>query len=196
MSFIKRYKKDSWQKTALMLKQGAVGVIPTDTIYGIVGLALNKDVVEKIYKLKKRLQEKPMVILISSQDDLKMFGVKINFKQKKILEKFWPGKVSIILNCLLKKFSYLHKNTNSLAFRLPAKKEILKILSITGPLVASSANQEGCLPATTIAQAKKYFGNKVFYFNKGKINSKPSTLIKLTKNKFEISRFGATKIVN
>jgi len=191
--FQKAILKDSWQKTALLLKQEAIGVIPTDTIYGIVGLALNKDIVEKIYKLKKRSFKKPMVILISSQDELKMFGVKIGFKQKKFLNKFWPGKISVILDCPFKNFSYLHRNTNTLAFRIPAKKEILKILLITGPLIATSANLEGYPPATTITQAKKYFGNKVFYFNKGKINSKPSTLVRFTKDKFEILRFDAKK---
>jgi len=188
---IKKYKRDSWEKAALLLKEGIIGVIPTDTIYGIVGSALNKNTVEKIYKLKKRSPEKPMVILISSQGELKRFGVKVTPWQKKILKKLWPGKVSVILNCPSQKFSYLHRNTNTLAFRLPAKKELLRILLITGPLSAPSANWEGYPPAATITQVKKYFGNKVFYLNGGKINGKPSTLVKLTKNKLEILRPGA-----
>ncbi|MFH1233313.1 MAG: L-threonylcarbamoyladenylate synthase [Patescibacteria group bacterium] len=187
-------KKDSWEKAAFLLKQGMIGVIPTGTIYGIVGKALDKEVVEKIYKLKKRSLKKPMMILISSQNELKKFGVKISQEQKKILEKIWSEKVSIILDCPLKKFSYLHRNKNSLAFRIPKKKKLLKTLLRTGPLVASSANQESKPYATTIAQAKKYFNNKIFYLNEGKINSKPSTLVKLTKNKLEILRLGAEKI--
>jgi len=99
------------------------------------------------------------------------------------------------LNCPSQKFSYLHRNTNTLAFRLPAKKELLRILLITGPLSAPSANWEGYPPATTITQVKKYFGNKVFYLNGGKINGKPSTLVKLTKNKLEILRPGAKEAI-
>lgn len=188
-------KKDSWQKATFLLKNRMIGVIPTGTIYGIVGLALDKNVVKKIYKLKKRSLKKPMMILISSQDWLKKFGVKISQEQKKILEKLWSEKVSIVLDCKSKKFSYLHRNKNSLAFRIPAKKELLKMLSRTGPLVSPSANLEGCPYATTIAQAKRYFGNEVFYLNEGGINSEPSTLVKLTKNKLKILRLGAKKII-
>ena len=60
-------------------------VIPTDTIYGIVGSALNPQVVERIYKLRKRAQDKPMIIIMSSIDDLKKFNVKLTEKQKEFL---------------------------------------------------------------------------------------------------------------
>ena len=49
-----------------ILKNGGVVVMPTDTIYGIVGSALNLEVVEKIYKLRKRILDKPMIILVGS----------------------------------------------------------------------------------------------------------------------------------
>ncbi len=187
-------KGDSREKAALLLREGLIGIIPTDTIYGILGSALNKSAVEKIYKLRKRIFRKPMIVLISSQSELKKFGIKVNPWQRKILQKIWPGKVSVILNCPSKKFFYLHRGTKTLAFRIPSKKELLKILLITGPVVAPSANWEGFPFSKTIPQAKKYFGNKVFYLNKGKIISQPSTLINLTKNKFEIIRPGAVKI--
>jgi len=87
-----------WMKAALLLKEGAIGVIPTDTIYGICTSAFNKKSVEKVYKLRKRNPNKPCIILISSFDDLKKFNVKLNSWQRKILEKLWPGKISVILS--------------------------------------------------------------------------------------------------
>ncbi|MBI4993386.1 methylated-DNA--[protein]-cysteine S-methyltransferase [Candidatus Wolfebacteria bacterium] len=178
-------KNLDWQKTARLLKDGVMGVIPTDTIYGICASALNKKSVEKVYKLRKRNPKKPMIILISSFDDLKLFGVGIDKKRKAILKKFWLQgkrlrKISVILKCPLKKFAYLHRETKTLAFRLSKNKELIKILKISGPLVAPSANWEGYKPAQNISQAKKYFGGKVFYFDKGKIISKPSMLVDLT----------------
>lgn len=181
---------DSWEKAGLLLKEGAIGVIPTDTIYGVVASALNKKAVEKIYRLKKRNQKKPLIILISSINDLKFFGVTLNSWQKKVLKKFWPGKVSFILKCPSKKFYYLHRGSKTLAFRLPKKKELLKILAIAGPLVAPSANWEGFPPATNISQAKKYFGKNVFYLDDGEIKGKPSALIDIRKNKLEVLRDG------
>ena len=82
------------------------------------------------------------------------------------------------------KFYYLHRGTNSLAFRLPANKGLQELISQTGPLVAPSANMEGLPPATTIDEAENYFGDKVnFYIGDGKIAGKPSKLIKIESDK-------------
>ena len=176
----KKPEKLSWKKAALFLKDGVVGVIPTDTIYGICAPALDKKAVEKVYKLRKRDPKKPMIILIGSLDDLRKFNIDLNAWQKKILKQVWPGKVSAVLPCLDKKFAYLHCGTKTLAFRLPKKRELLKILSISGPLVAPSANREGQTPSKNIAQAQKYFGKNVFYYGKGDLTGAPSALIDLT----------------
>jgi len=182
--------QNSYLKVGLLLKEGAVGVIPTDTLYGICGNALNKETVERIYKLRRRNPKKPMIILISSLKDLKKFQIKLNNFQERILNKLWPGKISVVLSCHNKKFFYLHRGVKTLAFRMPKNKELLEILKISGPLVSPSANFEGENPALTIREAKKYFKNKVFYYNKGKLVSKPSTLIDLTSKKIKILRKG------
>lgn len=177
-----------------ILKRGGIGIIPTDTIYGLVGLALNKKVVARIYKVRRRSPNKPFIILISSFADLKTFGVKINSKTNKILKKYWPGQVSIILDCD-KKLTYLHRGTNSLAFRLPDNDWLKLILQKTGPLVAPSANWEGHNPALTIKQAKRYFSNAVdFYIDHRKLESKPSTLIKIENDKLIVLRNGIVEI--
>ncbi len=182
--------KNSYQKVGLLLKEGALGVIPTDTIYGICGSALKKEVVEKIYRLRKRNFKKPMIILISSINDLQYFRIRLNPFQKRILKQLWPGSVSVILKCPLEKFSYLHRGIKTLALRMPHDQELLKILRISGPLVAPSANFEGEKPAATIKEAKRYFQDKVFYYDKGTLISQPSTLIDLTSNQVKILREG------
>lgn len=177
------------------LKEGKLAIIPTDTIYGLATSAFLPDTVEKIYQIKKRNPRKPIIILISDIIDLALFNITINKNTKKILEKVWPGKVSVILPCPSKKFYYLHRGTNSLAFRLPAKNDLVNLLKITGPLVSTSANPEGKPYAKTIAQAKKYFGNSVdFYVNEGSLKSSPSTLIEIKNGKINILRQGEKKI--
>lgn len=175
-------KKLSWKKAALFLKDGMVGVIPTDTIYGICASALDKKAVEKVYKLRKRNPKKPMIVLISSFDDLRRLSVRLDSRQKVFLKKSWPGKVSVVLKCRdkNKKLAYLHRGTKTLAFRLPKKRELLKILKISGPLIAPSANLEGQEPAKNINQAKKYFGGNIFYFGGKTLSGKSSTLVDLT----------------
>lgn len=191
-------QKLNWERAAFLLKEGAVGVVPTDTVYGICGSALNKKTVEKIYKLRKRRSEKPMIVLISSLNDLKKFKVKLKKWQKEISEKIWPGKISVVLPCLPEEFSYLHRGTKTIAFRLPSKKELLKILSISGPLVAPSANWEGYKPAKNIPEARKYFGNRVFYYGVEKLEGRQSSLIDITRKPIKILRLAAdySKIKN
>lgn len=166
------------------IKKGRIGVIPTDTIYGIVCSALKKKSVEKLYKIRKRDSKKPMIVLISSLKDLNLFDVKIT---KSITNKYWPGKVSIIVP--VKKFEYLHRGKNSLAFRLPDNKALIKLIKISGPIVAPSANTEGNKPAETIEEAREYFKDKIdFYVDCGKLKSKPSKIISLLNNNIEIIR--------
>ena len=119
-----------------------------------------------------------------------MFGIDIGGKLKvENIKKFWPGPVSVILPCPLKKFEYLHRGQNTLAFRLPKKKALIKILKKTGPLVAPSANPENLLPAQNIKEAKKYFGGNVDFYLKGTgSKNKPSTIIKIIGNNTEIIR--------
>lgn len=174
-----------------ILKDGGIGVLPTDTMYGIVGSALNKKTVAKIYRLRKRNLKKPLIILIADFLDLQKLGIKPNALEQKVLKQIWPAPISVILPCSKKSLEYLHRGTKTLAIRMPKNKQLLKLLSETGPLVAPSANHEGQPPAKTIKEAKKYFGNKVdFYVDAGKKNITPSTIIKFNKDRIEIIRPG------
>jgi L-threonylcarbamoyladenylate synthase len=164
-----------------MLKNNAVGVIPTDTIYGIVGRAMDPKTVARIYRLRKRNPQKPFIILIPAAAALKKFGVRLDKYRQAFLSEAWPGPVSIILPAASKKFRYLHRGKGSLAFRVPADPALRALLAKTGPLVAPSANWEGKPPARTIKEAQRYFGAGAdFYMDAGRIPGKSSTLIDLT----------------
>jgi L-threonylcarbamoyladenylate synthase len=151
-----------------ILKSGGIGVMPTDTLYGLVGSAFSLSAIKRIYKIKNRDKKKKLIVLISSLDDLKKFKIDLSKEQVKFLEKVWPGKVSVILG-----------NT---AFRLPKNKYVLDILAKTGPLVAPSANIEGMKPAENILEAKEYFRTGVdFYLSKGILKGDSSVLVKIDK---------------
>ncbi|RJQ28552.1 threonylcarbamoyl-AMP synthase [Candidatus Parcubacteria bacterium] len=185
------------------LKRGGVAVIPTDTIYGIVGSALQPATVRRIYKLRKRNPKKPMIVLISSVADLKLFGAKVDSITRRILRKIWPGKVSVILSLVRSQKSkvmslrYLHRGTNTLAFRMPKPHLLQNLLKKVGPLVTPSANWEGKLPAKTVREAKRYFKNKVdFYIDGGKLKSLPSTLVIIHDKRVKVLRKGAGYLGN
>ena len=110
------------EKPENVLTAGGIGIMPTDTLYGLVGSAFSKKAVARIFKIKKRNPKKPLIVLIGSTADLRRFCIRIDKKTGNILSRFWPGNVSVILSCPHRRFAYLHRGTKTLAFRLPGKK--------------------------------------------------------------------------
>ena len=205
------YTKRADRRVVAAIKTGGIGVLPTDTIYGLVGSALNKKTVERIYKLRRRNPKKPMIISIGSLGDLGRFGVKPDKKMAHFLKSIWlrskvlvlfsnsrelenrPASVILPLSpnhySLTTKLNYLHRGTKSLAFRLPKPYWLRRLLAKVGPLVAPSANPEGKPPAKTIKEARKYFGDKAdFYVDGGRIIGRPSKLVQITEGKIKILR--------
>jgi len=163
-----------------LLRSGAVGVLPTDTIYALAGSALIPDTVDRIYELKRRDANKPCIVLISDVHELEQFGVVLSEELLETLTRYWPGPYSIILPIIDDQFEYLHRGTDSIAFRIPDNAELLSFLNETGPLIVPSANIEGQKPATTIAEAKKYFGDDIdFAIDGGTLDGEPSTVLRL-----------------
>ena len=178
-----------------ILKSGGIVIAPTDTLYGILANALDKNAVKKVYKLKGRDTSKPFIILIPSVDYLSLFGIKPTLKEKRLLESRGITVVIDLSEEVLDKFEYLHRGQKSLAFRIPDNEELIQFLkNLKLPVIAPSANPEGEKPASDIQEAVRYFGNKVdLYIDKGKLEGKPSTIVKI-KDRLKILRKGSKDI--
>ena len=174
-------------------KPGTIGVIPTDTVYGVVARAADPEAVARLYALKHR-EGKPGTLVAANMEQLEELGLKHRYL--KAVEQFWPGALSVIIPCADPALTYLHQGKMSLAVRIPAKKEFQELLALTGPLLTSSANHPAEPPATTITEAKNYFGDEVdLYFDGGDLSDhKPSTIIRIVDDAIEIIREGAVKI--
>jgi len=162
---------------------------------------LSKNTVNRIYELKGRDSASPLIVLISSYNDLKKFNINpISYdgrKWDKVLEKLWPGKVSVVLPCMDNSFEYLHRGTNSIAFRMisPKNKNLFNLINKAGPIVAPSANPQGIKPAENITKAKEYFGKNVDFYVVGAVKKIiPSTLIGYKDGSWVTLRKGAIKI--
>jgi L-threonylcarbamoyladenylate synthase len=176
-----------------LLSPAAVGVIPTDTVYGIVARAADPRAVERLYHIKRR-EAKPGTIIAASREQLEALGLKHRYL--KAVEQFWPGAVSVVIPAADPALAYLHQGKMSLAVRIPDDTNLQKLLEQTGPLLTSSANQPDQPPATTIDRAKNYFGDQVdFYEDGGDLSHhQPSTIIRIVDDAIEVLRPGAVPI--
>jgi len=159
------------------LRNGGVGVIRTDTLYGLVASVLSKKAVERVYKLRHRDSRKACIVLIADESHLPAAPP---FYAEQVIRHSWPGPVSIILPINDAVPEWIHRGTGGLAMRVPADAELRELLLKTGPLIAPSANHEGQPPAETISEAQAYFGDEVdFYVNSGPVmHHSPSKLLR------------------
>ncbi|HSX30343.1 MAG TPA: L-threonylcarbamoyladenylate synthase [Candidatus Saccharimonadales bacterium] len=178
-------------KLVLALKTGAVGALPTDTIYGLVCSASNQQAASRLYGLSGRSM--PGTIIAANTQQLVELGLRARYL--KAVEQYWPGPLSVVIPCGYE-LSYLHLGKNSLAVRVPADSAIVKLLAQTGPLLTTSAARSGESPARSVAEARTYFAEAVdFYVDGGSMTGRlPSTVIRVVDDAIEILRKGAVKI--
>jgi L-threonylcarbamoyladenylate synthase len=174
-----------------LLKNGGVGLLPSDTIYGLSCRALDAKAVERVHKLKGRDGKKSFVLLVSNISQLEELGITEN--DAAIIKDLWPGPVSVIFEAPQAP-KWLSRD-HTLAVRLPANEGLCSLISQVGPLVSTSANLHGRTPAETVEQARALFGEHLdFYIDAGIRRGNPSTIVKITNGKMEIIRQGAYKL--
>lgn len=175
------------------LKGDGVGVLPSDTIYGLSCLALNQEAVERIYQLKGRDYHKPLIILLANIEQAGQLGIEPNVLEP--VRKLWPAPLTVIVSTGQMTPEFLHRGMHALAVRIPNNAELRELISEIGPIVSTSANVQGQKPANSVAKAREYFGDRLdFYIDAGVLNNMPSTLVRLKNDKLRIIRQGAYKV--
>jgi L-threonylcarbamoyladenylate synthase len=171
-----------------LLLDGKVGVIPTDTIYGLVTVAANKDSVDRLYSLKKRYQ-KLGTFMAANPEQLLTLG--LVEEAVRAAAHLWPNPISVVVPTH-EGWEHLDLGKQSLAVRIPKDDALLALLETTGPLATSSANLFGQPPANTIEEAMAYFGDQVdFYVDGGERQGAPSTIVRYQDGRFETLRQGS-----
>lgn len=177
-----------------LLKSGAVGFMPSDTIYGLSARAGDQAAVERLHRVKERSRHKPFVILFSKYEQLADIGVDQAVTDR--ARVFWPGRVSFVVPAPAAPY-YLHLGRQSLALRQPDDIELTRLIDAVGPIISTSANHSGARPLHGAAQAQVTFGDELdFYIDRGDIHGLASTIVTVEQGKLKILRQGAVKIMN
>ncbi|MFN3598623.1 MAG: L-threonylcarbamoyladenylate synthase [Aquificaceae bacterium] len=168
----------SIKKAAKVLKDGGIVCFPTDTIYGLLALASNKEAVERLYSIR-RPSGRPFLLLLPSPLWVESLELMAKEEHMLLMKLFNATFVFYKKNSIP---LHLTRGRKSLAVRVPPPtSEVYELLETLGePVVAPSANPEGKNPATTIKEAIEYFGDKIdLYMDGGKRQGKPSTIVRV-----------------
>lgn len=186
-------QEDNIQKAIACIKNEEVVGIPTETVYGIGVDPLSQAAVDKIFNLKERDENKPLSILVHSFHDL--IKLKIISKVPEIVELYWPGPLTIIVESELNFADGVGtKNPNSIGVRVPDNELALELLKKTGPLAVTSANISGQEDITNERDAEAVFGDKIGHYLQGNaLHGSGSTIVDFRDEEFKVIREGPLK---
>ncbi len=175
------------------LRGGEVIVFPTETLYGLGADALNFTAVEKVFQLKGRGANNPFPVLVADRSMLNSLLESISPLAEKLMERFWPGPLTLVLPARNDIPRPLVNSTGAIGVRISSQPIASEIVRMLGrPLTATSANPSGQPGAQTVAQARDYFSGKIKVFiDGGALTSKTgSTVAEVKGNKIKIIRAG------
>ena len=176
-----------------------VMAIPTDTVYALCCNACDEDAVKKIYDLKNREKDKPISLFIKSVDELnKYINCDITQKIKDILNKYWPGALTVIFKKKDKLFDYLTSNKDSIGIRIPDYKLLNDILDkIDFPLAQTSCNMSHEKELKNAKEIYEKFGDKIDLIidSEQDIDNKASTIIAVDDDYIRVVREGSIHII-
>lgn len=189
-------RKESYKKAAQVLKNGGTVIFPTETVYGLGALCTDVLAVNKIFKAKGRPQDNPLIIHVADKN-IDKYVKEVPKKAKEIIEKFWPGPITILLNKKEIIPDVTTANLKTVGVRMPDNEYALNLLKEVGePVAAPSANISGLPSPTTFKRCIEDMDGKVDVIL-GADNSKvglESTIVDCTVDPIEILRPGGITI--
>lgn len=128
------------QKAADLLIGGKLVAFPTETVYGLGAIISNDKALREIFKIKSRPLSNPLLVHIGNLSQMGQIAVGIPDSAVRLMEKFWPGPLSLILPKHPDISPLITGSTGKVGLRMPAHQVALKLINLSGPLAATSAN--------------------------------------------------------
>ena len=173
------------------LDKGNVVILPSDTVYGLFADSLNVNAILKVDSIKN--SNKPHLILVSNYEMLNKCVNSMSKLHKKIINKYWPGPLTILFEKSDLIPNELTKNSNLVGIRMPDNKMLLDIINeYNKPLLSTSANNSGENVIVKIEDLSDNIRSRVSYiYDGGVLNNEASTIIKIDSNKIIFLREGS-----
>lgn len=176
---------------ANIILHGGVAAFPTETVYGLGALAFRHDAVKKIFDLKGRPPDNPLIVHIYKTKQLQQFADHIPEPALSLAEHYWPGPLTLIFKKKQEVPDVVTGGLDTVAVRMPDHPLALKLIRKTGPLVAPSANRSGRPSPTRASHVYEDFGDDFPVLDGGETNiGLESTVLDVTSEPYTILRPG------
>lgn len=149
---------ESVEKLASILKNGGIVIFPTETVYGIGALATNTEACLRIYAIKNRPSDNPLIIHFADKSEIEKY-CEVSSLAKVLFNEFSPGPLTLVLK--KKNDSLFSCGLSTVAVRIPDHIEARKLISLAGPIAAPSANPSGKPSYTKMEDVLEEFSGKV-----------------------------------
>jgi len=182
--------------TVEKLANGDIVAYPTETFYGL-GVKFDlEDSLKNLYEIKQRPKDKAMPLIIGNKELLPLIAASVNNIALLLMDRFWPGPLTLILSAKENLSEYITAGTHKVAVRIPGESFALHLAKYANfPISATSANLSGIPPAKDAETVIRYFGDRIDLIIDGGPTSGelPSTIVDVTEREMKILREGMIK---
>ena len=185
------------RKASKIILNGGLVAFPTDTLYGLGANFFDKISVKKVYKVKNRPPHKPLIALIGNKEELPTLASTIPKIGRELIEKYWPGPLTIIFKAEKHIPRELLAGGDTIAVRMPNSKISLALLRATGvPLTSPSANISNEYTPMTAKEVYEQLNGRIELILDGGVSEQkePSTLVDVSVDPPVILRQGVIQI--
>jgi len=189
--------REGIKKAVQSLERGDIIAFPTDTVYGIGCGAYELDAIDRIYRIKRRPPNKPLILFAKGKKDVKKycFG---SASGKKLMNKFWPGALTLVFKAKADASINIKAADETLGIRIPNNDIILEILSkYHKPLATTSANYEDTPVFSSAQEIEDAFGKEIGAVIDGGVYREniPSTVLDVSSDPAKFLRKGKVGII-
>lgn len=159
MKVVDAFLPESILQAVEVLRAGGVVAFPTETVYGLGALAFDQAAVARVFAVKGRPQDNPLILHLASADDVHLVARDVPLVAQELMDSFWPGPLALVLRRHARVPDAVTAGLDTVAVRVPDHPVALDLIRALGaPIAAPSANRSGRPSPTTAAHVAADFG--------------------------------------
>ncbi len=192
MKILRAEEEEALSEALRVLSEGGIVGLPTETFYGLAVDPFSEVAVRRLYTLKRRRREKPVLLLIGDPEEVERLAAEVPEVARELMARFWPGPLTLVFRARPEVPPWVTAETGTVALRVsshPLAREIPRLFgrAVTG----TSANLSEEPPATSAEEVAHYFPDIDLILDGGPTpGRKPSTLVSVVSGRPELLRPG------